>query len=302
MTVGIRLVAEVLDNAPMDLTPAERLMLVALAEDARDETRVCWPGMDKLVRRTGLQPDSIRRVFQRLAKRGLEVRVPIGKDKQGRPIFAREHVQTNYRLPVLMRRDEGATSEAGPESPLSGGTTVPPQSRDENPATLFEAGPQSPPEAGRESRPSPQPPHSFREEPNPSRSRSRKKAASAEEPTRIDVEQLCNRMISWLEVKDYRKRPKAVTDAWRKEARLLLDEDKVDLSEALDVLDWSQRDHFWKTVLHSIPKFRNKFADLEVKSRGLRGGAPARTPGRTQAPGADPRNYRDEEFHVDNFG
>jgi len=151
--VSIRLVVEVLDYAPEDLTPAERLVLVVLAEDANDGTREGWPGMDKISRRTGLQPDSVRRVFQRLAKRGLEVRVPIGKDKRGRLVFAHEGAKTTYRIPRFTpeRRDQGPSTEAGPQSHHSsarGGTLVP-QRRDAGPS---EAGPQS--------RPSPQSPQS----------------------------------------------------------------------------------------------------------------------------------------------
>lgn len=172
--MGVRLLVEVLDRAPADLTPAERLVLAVLAEDARDDTRTCWPGMEKLTRRTGLKPDSLRRVFQRLAKRGIEVRVPIKFTDKGAPVFAREGVQTNYRIPALpeMRRDAGPPfnegepegrrdadppSEAGQESRQSGGEagcssqrggTVVPLRRDEGPAQ----------EAGPSSRPSPQSP------------------------------------------------------------------------------------------------------------------------------------------------
>jgi DNA-binding MarR family transcriptional regulator len=147
--VSIRLIVEVLDHAPADLTPSERLVLVVVAEGANDETREGWPGMDKISSRTGLQPDSVRRVLQRLAKRGIEIRVPIGKDKRGRLVFAHEGSRTRYRIPVLApkRRDEDPTSqnqEAGRQSHHSdsrGGTVVP-QRRDADPS---EAGPQSRP-------------------------------------------------------------------------------------------------------------------------------------------------------------
>lgn len=100
-----KLVGRVLDNAPRDLTQSERLVLAVLAEQARDQTRRCWPGMALLVRRTGLEPDSLRKVFQRLAARGLEVRVQAEKDgapifdRRGRPVFAFDGKQTNYLLP-----------------------------------------------------------------------------------------------------------------------------------------------------------------------------------------------------------
>jgi hypothetical protein len=146
--MGWRLANEVLDNAPDDLGPAERLVLSVLAGYVVDEeTRTCWPGMDKLVRRTGLKPDSLRKVFQRLARRGLDPRVAIGKDKKGNLVFAHESARTTYRIPRFESRDEHPATdpvEAGPSSHHSeprGGTVIP-QRRDDDP-----------PEEGQPSRP-----------------------------------------------------------------------------------------------------------------------------------------------------
>lgn len=98
---------------------------------------------------------------------------------------------------------------------------------------------------------------------------------------REDVEQLCSRLLSWLIKKDYRGRPDEVSDAWRREARLLLDKDGAAFDEALAVLDWSQRDHFWHQNINSMPTFREKYGRLELKSRGARGDAPAAATGTT---------------------
>ncbi|OUC99338.1 helix-turn-helix domain-containing protein [Streptosporangium minutum] len=323
--MGIKLVVEVLDHAPRDLTPAERLVLVVLAEDARDETRVCWPGPDKLVQRTGLQWDSIRRVFQRLAKRGLEVRVPIGQGSDGRPVFARENVQTNFRIPAFapLRRDEHPASnpEEGSASRLGGGTTVPPDPSEEGSASrldteiqegLFPAqegyensSPRSD-EAGRESPPSPHPQKAKKERTSSSRKSKEAKKPTDDAPPRADVEELCSRLLEWLIKKDYRRRPTAAPDPWRAEARLLLDKDKIPLQEALAVLDWSQRDFFWHQHLHSLPKFREKYSDLEMKSRGSRGVATSRPSaqqsGRSQSPGANPEKFTEEDYRDLKFG
>ncbi|SPL94100.1 unnamed protein product [[Actinomadura] parvosata subsp. kistnae] len=316
--MGIRLVVEVLDNAPEDLTPAERLLLVALAEDARDETRVCFPEKDKLARRTGLQEDGLRRTFQRLAKRGLEVRVPIGYGKDGRAVFARTGVRSTYRLPPLARRDDSATSnaEAVSESRLSGGTSVPPDPIQAVPAShldadfqdgLFpaqEAGGKDHPsseEAVSEYRPTP---HPQQPEKKKTSSSSRSKKPKADTPPREDVEQLCGRLLEWAIKKEYHGRPKAVPDEWRTEARLLLDKDKVTLQDALDVLDWSQRDLFWRDNIHAMPKFRAKYGDLEIRSRGRRGDGAGqqRSTSRTSAPGANPNQFTEEDFNDPNFG
>jgi hypothetical protein len=117
--VGIGLIVEMLDTAPDDLTPAERLLLVAIAEKARENTRECWPGIEVLMRRTGLGKDGVGKVFQRLAARGYEVRVPLGKNKKGEPVFSYPGQRTTYRLPCFTlpadeERSDGGTTIAEP--------------------------------------------------------------------------------------------------------------------------------------------------------------------------------------------
>jgi DNA-binding MarR family transcriptional regulator len=95
------------------------------------------------------------------------------------------------------------------------------------------------------------------------------KRAKQPEPHREDVERLCAALA------DHRvrlgcKRP-TVTDAWRKDARLLIDADEVDLDTALAVLDWSQADDFWKANIRGIPKFRKQFDTLRLRMESSRG-------------------------------
>jgi len=99
--VGVKLVAEVLDTAPADLGPVERLLLVVLAEAANDSTREAWPGMEVIVRRVGRSKARVRAAFAALAKRGLDPRVPLGEDKNGRPFFSARGMRTTYRIPDL---------------------------------------------------------------------------------------------------------------------------------------------------------------------------------------------------------
>jgi hypothetical protein len=114
-----------------------------------------------------------------------------------------------------------------------------------------------------------------------SSSKKKKKENLSSSEIREDVEQMCARLLAWLVKKDYRQRPVEVTDAWRTEARLLLDKDGVDLQEALAVLDWTQRDHFWHKNINSMPTFRAQYGQLELKSRDSRGGAPVAATGTT---------------------
>lgn len=83
-------------------------------------------------------------------------------------------------------------------------------------------------------------------------------------PPRLDVEQLCNRLVE-LMVANGNKPPK-ITKAWRDEARRLFDIDERDLQKALAVLDWCQKDAFWNTNIHSIPKFRQQYDKLRSRA------------------------------------
>jgi hypothetical protein len=44
--IGIHLIAEVLGHAPATLTYRELFLLIVFAEQARDATRQCWPGVE----------------------------------------------------------------------------------------------------------------------------------------------------------------------------------------------------------------------------------------------------------------
>lgn len=69
-----RIVGEVLDNAPDDLTPAEFLTLIAIGEDARDrDRRAPFSDVESLTRRTRLKPGTVRNSLSSLARRGLIV-------------------------------------------------------------------------------------------------------------------------------------------------------------------------------------------------------------------------------------
>jgi hypothetical protein len=109
---------EVKRYAPDDLDTGELALLLILADEADEDTRECFPGMDELCAYMRMGADGIGRILQRLAKRGLEVRVVVDKDKIGRPVYAKRGMRTTYRLPrfapVTMA---GPASGQGPVSP-----------------------------------------------------------------------------------------------------------------------------------------------------------------------------------------
>lgn len=98
-----------------------------------------------------------------------------------------------------------------------------------------------------------------------------KKPKSAPEP-RPDVEALCNRLFELMKARGCRTTP--VTDAWRTEARLLLDKDGVHFKFAMDVLEWSQKSSFWKTNILSMPKFRKQWNTLYQQAEAACGPHP----------------------------
>lgn len=68
-----RLVGEVLDYAPTDLTPAERLVLICLAEAARDKDRTARQGTSAaaVANRTCLTIGTVKNALSSLAQRAI---------------------------------------------------------------------------------------------------------------------------------------------------------------------------------------------------------------------------------------
>jgi hypothetical protein len=99
--------------------------------------------------------------------------------------------------------------------------------------------------------------------PKPKRAKAHKRAKHLE-PTRLDVEQICNRLADRVEANGS-KRP-TVTETWRRDARLLLDTDGRDLQKVLNLIDWCQTDGFWRSNVLSMPTFRKKYDQLRLKA------------------------------------
>ena len=99
----------------------------------------------------------------------------------------------------------------------------------------------------------------------PDPSRPDPSSSSSAEPPREDVEALCTRLRD--HVARNTDKPPTISARWRTEARLLLDKDGIEFDEAVRVLDWCQQDSFWMPNILSMPKFREKFAQLQIKSR-----------------------------------
>lgn len=123
--MSIGLILEVMDHAPAGLTSGERAVLMVIAERANEQFRIAKQGptwnLDTIARRSGVGRDGLRKIFQRLRKNGCEVRVQLGTDKLGQPVFAFEGTAMTFKIPVFKRGDAGTTSDL--ESQDAGTTT-----------------------------------------------------------------------------------------------------------------------------------------------------------------------------------
>lgn len=100
------------DHLPADLTSGERLVILEIADLASDRTRRAY-GSDTLatlIRRTGFATSNqLGKVLSKLAKRGLELRVPVtGKDgmpvvdSRGRLVYACRGRELNFIVPLVI--------------------------------------------------------------------------------------------------------------------------------------------------------------------------------------------------------
>jgi hypothetical protein len=91
------------------------------------------------------------------------------------------------------------------------------------------------------------------------------KPARDEEGFHPEADKLCTTLAQMM-VENGNREP-SITKDWRTEARLLLARDGIDFDLAMKVLQWSQRDQFWKNNIHSMPTFRKQFDKLRGKRK-----------------------------------
>jgi len=79
--VGIRLIVEVLTSAPEALTHREKLLLVVLAEDANDDTRVTWNSVERaeVLRGAKLSRAQLYAVIKSLTTKGVLEKLAAGQ-------------------------------------------------------------------------------------------------------------------------------------------------------------------------------------------------------------------------------
>ena len=107
LNMGHDLYRMVRDSVLPVLTPGEQTVVLVLADICMDKTRKPPQGMDaskRVCEDLGISRGTLGNILARLASRGLEIRVPIGKDKRGRLMYAAKGHAVDYEFPILAPR------------------------------------------------------------------------------------------------------------------------------------------------------------------------------------------------------
>jgi hypothetical protein len=124
---------------PATASSGERLIALEIADQINDKTRIGTAiDLDDVARRTGYaNAKQVGKVLGKLAARGLEMRIPIGKREDGSPVFAYEGRKTNYRVPTAEELGVEEVPRAGDHSPREvppAGPSGPPLGAERSPA------------------------------------------------------------------------------------------------------------------------------------------------------------------------
>lgn len=77
---------------------------------------------------------------------------------------------------------------------------------------------------------------------------------------RPEIDRLCQYLVKWVD-QNGNKKPR-VTKKWRETVRLMIDVDKRSVDEIRAVIEWSQKNDFWKPHILAMPKLRDKYDTL----------------------------------------
>ncbi|SCF21901.1 hypothetical protein GA0070558_15616 [Micromonospora haikouensis] len=98
--MGYELRREVRAHLPQGLlTPLERLLVLEIADQCWDGTRECYPGPDLLAALIDRPERTVEETLKSIARKWIELRVPLGTDKHGRVFYAHRKARTTFRVP-----------------------------------------------------------------------------------------------------------------------------------------------------------------------------------------------------------
>lgn len=82
-------------------------------------------------------------------------------------------------------------------------------------------------------------------------------------PLHDDIERLCNYLAAWIEQNDSKKRRPTVGQAWYDDMRKILEIDKFSVEDVREVIEWTQKHHFWSKQIKSPFKLRFQLKPTE---------------------------------------
>lgn len=107
------------------VTGLQRAVALEIADDAKEDTRRSWAALEDLARWTGAKDAVVvRNALKRLAAAGWEFRVPIGKGKDGRTLYAVPGTRMTFVVPPF-EEVVTATPKREPQLPQGGATATP---------------------------------------------------------------------------------------------------------------------------------------------------------------------------------
>lgn len=102
-----------------DITGLQRAVALEIADDANEDTRRSWAALEDLARWTGAKDTVVvRNALKRLSVAGWEFRVPIGKGKDGRTLYAVPGTRMTFEVPPFQ-----GVAPATPSPGSEGGST-----------------------------------------------------------------------------------------------------------------------------------------------------------------------------------
>lgn len=146
--MGFELRREVVDLLPRGgvLTDKECRLILELADNCHEQTRKGWPGVEWLADKCDIpNPKRVGEFFASIARKWTELRVELGKDKHGKPYYAKPGQRTVYRIPTRDELIECLGADKVPPTPGLSPRKVPPTPGPKVPAT---EGPKVPPTPG----------------------------------------------------------------------------------------------------------------------------------------------------------
>lgn len=236
-----------------------RLVLLRIADGMRTADSWAWPSVETLRRKTRLTERAVRNAISDLEIMGeLEVQrsaAPGGVSRYRIRSYPCKDCTCIYCTPPanfappsfsLVDGQEGADF-AGAEN--AGGADISAGGADSAPRTVKNR-----------------------------KTQSSKKNVRDPEPQRDDVDRICAHLAERMIANGCK--PPTVTEAWRRDARLLLDADKRTEEQIHRAIDWCQGNRFWRSKVMSVGKLRDKYDQLRLDAEAEREKANGNSNGR----------------------